>query len=130
FTSGPASSAVGLVGIDVLPSLLIDALMGGVPLPAPPAKVEWDPSQGGREVLTLADGERIWLDARGKSWDPVRAEGRGWRAEQEVSAGKGGPRRPNRPVRADEPPKPEARLRLKSPEPNVTANEAAFTLQP
>jgi hypothetical protein len=130
FTSGSASDVVGLVGIDLPPAVLIDALMGGVPLAAAPAKVDWDPTHGGREVLTLADGERIWLDARGRVWDPVRAETAAWRVEHDEFTDEGGVRLPRRTVLADEAHKAEARLMLKSIEPNVTANEAAFQLQP
>jgi outer membrane biogenesis lipoprotein LolB len=129
FTTGTAADTVGLVGIDLPPSVLIDALMGGVPLAAPPAQVSWDPTHGGREVLTLANGERIWLDARGQSWDPVRAETAAWRVEHDEFTDQGGARLPRRTVLADETHKAEAGLRLKSVEPNVTANEAAFSLQ-
>jgi hypothetical protein len=125
FSTGSAESSVGLVGIDLPPAVLIDALMGGVPLASPPASVSWDSSHGGREVLTLADGERIWLDARERRWDPLAAESAAFRVEHDEFTGA----LPKRTLLVDKQHAAQARITFRSLEPNVSANEAAFQLQ-
>jgi outer membrane lipoprotein-sorting protein len=69
-----------LIQVELPPRAIVDALLGSIPIDGVPADPGWDKHDGGREVFSLRgeDGAetRVWLDGRGKSWDPVRAERR------------------------------------------------------
>ena len=111
-----------------------------MPLDGEAIDAGWDPHDGGRELFTLRtdDGAttRVWLDGRGKVWDPVRAEHRdpagviAWRLSHEQFSDHGGVRLPA--LTTVEDPRRGAVVKLRYREQNVdpSLSAAGFTLEP
>jgi hypothetical protein len=139
FLEGPAKACnvARLIKISMEPEDIIDALTGGAPLAGEIVGAEWD---RGRErlELKLPDGgtERIWLDARDKSWDVLAAERKSasgqilWTLQHSDFSDRGGGIRT--PARTDlkQPPRADARIKFREVEINVTPPSGAFKLPP
>jgi outer membrane lipoprotein-sorting protein len=139
FLEGPAKACnvARLIRITMEPEDIIDALTGSAPLAGEPSGAEWD---NGRErlELKLADGssERIWLDARNKSWDVLAAERTSasgqlmWKLSHSDFSDRGSGIR--LPARTDlqQPPRADARIKFRDVEINVTPPANAFKLPP
>jgi hypothetical protein len=144
FLVGPANACnVGrLIRVTLPPDDIVEALLGGAPLDGEPAPggVGWDPSHGGREVLTLRapDGgsETIELDARDRRWDLVSATRKDaagkllWRISDGNFQDRGGIRMPETIHVEDPPHKADAIIKFRSQEPNAQIDESLFRLQP
>lgn len=139
FLTGPAKACnvARLIRLALPPDDIVAVLMGGAPLSGTIKGVDWDPSNGGREVLTLAlpDGEEtLKLDARDKRWDVVRAERRDagghvlWRATNDGFKDRGEFRLPD-VIDVEEPPHgADAEIKFRSFEPNVDIADDLFRL--
>jgi outer membrane lipoprotein-sorting protein len=142
FLAGPARACnvARLVRVALDPDDIVAALMGGAPLAGTASSVGWDPTHGGREVVTLRtdDGgeEKLFLDARDRRWDVSAAERRDaagklvWRLEHEDFADRGGLRLPGKTWVEDPPHHADVRIRFRSSEPNVTPKPGIFHLDP
>lgn len=129
-----------LLRLTLPPEDIVTVLMGDVPLAGDPIGIAWDPSHGGREVLTLraADGgsETIKLDARDKRWDVMSAErvdARGqvlWRLNDDGYSDHAGVRMPDTIHVEDPTHKADALVKMRSMELNVELPDSAFQLQP
>jgi hypothetical protein len=142
FLNGPARACnlARLLRIELEPEEAVAVLLGGAPLVGEPAAVDWDPSHGGREVLTLrtSDGaeEKLWLDARDRRWDVLEAERHDpggavrWRLRHEGFEEVSGVRLPTRTFVEEPAHHADAQLRFRSHEPNVELPANAFRLVP
>jgi outer membrane lipoprotein-sorting protein len=142
FLTGTASACnvSRLVRIDLAPDDILDALTGGAPLDGEAAGVAWDPSHGGREVLTLRapDGgvEELKLDGRDRRWDVLEAERRDskgrvlWRLAHESFDDVGGVRLPAKITVEQPPEKADAIIKLREPELNPPVPDSLFHLEP
>jgi outer membrane lipoprotein-sorting protein len=138
FYEGPAKACnvARLIRVEMEPDDVVDALSGGAPLEGEPTGAAWD---DGRERLELKapDGgtEKIWLDARDKSWDVLAAERRDaagkvlWTLAHDGFEDKGGVRLPAR-TDVKQPPKADARIKFRDVEVNPTPPPNAFKLTP
>jgi hypothetical protein len=122
------------------PDDIVAVLMGGAPLAGTVKGVEWDASNGGREVLTLGlrDGgeEVIKLDARDRRWDVTRAERHDaggkvlWRVTNDGFKDRSGFRLPD-VIDVQEPSHgSDAEIKFRSLEPNVDIADDLFRLPP
>lgn len=143
FLVGPASACnvARLIKLTLPPQDVVTVLMGGVPMAGEPAGVSWDPSHGGREVLTLRapDGgsETLELDARDKRWDLVsaqRADAQGhvvWRVSDDGWSDRGGGIRMPDTIHIEDPAhKVDVTIKVRSLEANVELPDSDFQLQP
>jgi outer membrane lipoprotein-sorting protein len=142
FLVGPANSCnvARLIRLTLPPEDIVTLLMGDVPLAGEPGDVSWDPSHGGREVLTLhtPDGgrETIKLDGRDKRWDLVGAErmdAQGhvlWRLNDDGWSDHDGIRMPDTIHVEDPAHKADAVVKLRALEPNASLSDSVFQLQP
>lgn len=144
FLTGEAApcNIARLIRVELKPADAISVLEGGVPLVEHPASEEvgWDPTDGGREVLTQRDAAgralRIWFAAKDRAWDVVAAEMKGkdgaveWRLENEDFSATGALRFPGRTTIVQPARKADARIRFRSREVNVDVPEGAFRLEP
>jgi len=142
FFSGAAEpcNVARLIQVELPPRAIVDALLGSLPLEGEASDAGWDPNDGGREIFTLRTGDgattRVWLDGRGKLWDPVRAEHRDpsgallWKLTHEQFADHGGVRLPA--LTTVEDPRRGATIKLRYREQNVdpTLSDAGFALEP
>ncbi len=129
-----------LIQVELPPRAIVDLLLGSVPLDGLPVEAGWDPSEGGRELLTLRDDDgattKIWLDARGRRWDPVRAERRDargaplWRIEHADFVERDGVRLPGRTAVEDPRRRATVKLRYREPTVNPSLPAAGFSLEP
>jgi outer membrane lipoprotein-sorting protein len=142
FLIGPANTCnvARLIRLTLPPEDVVTVLMGSVPLAGDPAAVSWDPSHGGREVLTLhtPDGgnETIKLDARDKRWDIMAAErtdAQGqvlWRLRDDSWSEHEGIRMPDTIHVEDPAHHADALIKMRSMELNVELPDSVFQLQP
>ncbi len=139
FLEGPAKACnvARLIRISMEPDDIIDALTGSAPLLGEPTGADWD---NGRErlELKLPDGgsERIWLDARDKSWDVVAAERRSgsgqllWKLTHTDFSDRGGGIRFPARTELQQPPRADARIKFREVELNIMPPGGAFHLPP
>jgi outer membrane lipoprotein-sorting protein len=142
FLVGPANTCnvARLIRLTLPPEDVVTVLMGSVPLAGEPAGVSWDPTHGGREVLTLhtPDGgsETIKLDARDKRWDLTNAErtdAQGhvmWRLSDDGWSDRGGIRMPDTIHIEDPAHHADALIKVRSVELNVDLADDVFQLRP
>jgi outer membrane lipoprotein-sorting protein len=143
FLEGPATACnvARFLRLVLPPEEIVSVLLGSAPLEGTPLAVEWDPREGGREVLTLgtADGgsERLVLDGDPLRWDLLEAERRDaagqvrWRVRHEGWGPQAdGVRLPLR-ISIEEPPHGgDVRLKLRDVEVNVELLDEVFHLVP
>ncbi len=143
FFTGPAEpcNVARLIQVELAPTDIVAVLLGSVPLTGTPASVEWDQTNGGREILRLdgTDGAttRVWLDHRNRTWDPLRAERRDahgvvlWRVEHAEFTDQGnGVRLPTRTYVEDPRHQAAAFLRYREQSPNPELPVSGFMLEP
>jgi outer membrane lipoprotein-sorting protein len=143
FLQGPAKACnvARLARLNIPPDDVVEVLMGGAPLGGTVKGVSWDPNNGGREVLTLAqpDGGStvISLDARDKRWDVMRAERRDaankllWRVTNDGWKDRaGGVRLPDTEDVEEPPHGADAEIKFRSVEPNLEIKDDLFRLTP
>jgi hypothetical protein len=138
FLSGEAApcNLARLIRIRLAPADLIAVIQGGAPILGQPTVVEWDPENGGHEVLVLrGEGgvtERIELTP--KTWDVASAEATGpdgkviYRVIHEEFSDEGGLRLPRRSHLFDPSHAADAKIRYKEREANPTVPANAFHL--
>jgi outer membrane lipoprotein-sorting protein len=128
-----------LIQVELPPRAIVDALLGSVPLDGVAADPGWDKHDGGREVFSLRGDDggetRIWLDGRGKTWDPVRAERREggrvvWRLSHGDFADHGGVRLPAQTTVEDLVHGSTVKLRYREQNVNPELPAAGFHLEP
>lgn len=127
-----------LVQVELDPRQAIAVLSGDVPLEEGAPSLAWDAHDGGRELLTLKlpDGEeRVWLDGREHTWDPVKAErwrdGKlAWRVTHSGFADLNGRRMPAHTSVRDARRNAEIRLDWRDRELDPTLREEGFRLAP
>jgi outer membrane lipoprotein-sorting protein len=142
FLQGPAKACnvARLARLNIPPDDVVEVLMGGAPLGGTVKGVSWDPNNGGREVLTLAqpDGGTtiIQLDARDKRWDVMRAERHDpagkllWRVTNEDFKDHGDVRLPDTEDVQEPPHGADAEIKLRGVEPNIEIKDELFRLPP
>lgn len=143
FLTGPARgcNVARLLRVELEPDEVVRAILGDAPGidHARPVGLDWDPSHGGREVLTMEvpDGgrERLFLDGREQRWDLLAAErldaaGRPlWRVEDDGWQDQAGIRLPQR-IHLQQPPlKIEVWIKFKEVELNVEPRDGVFRLE-
>ena len=143
FLQGPANACnvARLARLNIPPADVVEVLMGGAPLDGSVKGVTWDPNNGGREVLTLAQPDggttTIQLDARDKRWDVMRAERRDaagkvlWRVTNDGWKDRdGGVRLPDTEDVEEPPHGADAEIKFRSIEPNIQLDDKLFRLTP
>jgi outer membrane lipoprotein-sorting protein len=142
FLTGPAKACnvARLIRLAIPPDDVVAVLMGEAPLGGTIKGVDWDPNNGGREVLTLSlpDGgeEIIKLDAKDKRWDVMRAERRDragkvlWRVTNEGFKDHGDVRLPDVSDIEEPPHGADAEIKFRSVEPNAEISDDLFRLPP
>ena len=143
FLQGPAKACnvARLLRIVMPPDDIATILMGGAPLGGTVKGVSWDPNNGGREVLTLAQPDGgdvvIQLDGKEKRWDVMRVERHGadgkllWRTTNDGWKDRdGGVRLPDTEDIEEPPHGADAEIKLRSVEPNIELGDELFRLQP
>ena len=129
-----------LIRIAIPPDDIVAILMGGAPLSGTVKGVSWDPNNGGREVLTLAQPDGgdlvLKLDARDKRWDVMRAERHDpagkllWRVTNEDFKDHGDVRLPDTEDVQEPPHGADAEIKLRGVEPNIEIKDELFRLPP
>jgi len=129
-----------LIRISLEPEDVASLLLGGAPgLDGTATGIAWDPTHGGREVVTLEEPgggrERLFLDGREGRWDLLGAERTDaagamvWRVEhQDWRDAVGGLRLPRRTHVTQ--PGTDVWIRWKEQEPNVEPPDGVFELEP
>jgi outer membrane lipoprotein-sorting protein len=142
FLAGPAKACnvARLIRIAIPPDDIVAILMGGAPLSGTIKGVSWDPNNGGREVLTLAQPDGgdlvLKLDARDKRWDVMRAERHDpagkllWRVTNEDFKDHGDVRLPDTEDVQEPPHGADAEIKLRGVEPNIEIKDELFRLPP
>jgi len=142
FLQGPAKACnvARLLRIVLPPDDIVTILMGGAPLDGTVKGVSWDPNNGGREVLTLAQPDGgdvvIQLDSKDKRWDVMRVERHGvdgkllWRTTNDDWKDQGDVRLPGTQDIEEPPHGADAEIKFKSVEPNAEIQEELFRLPP
>lgn len=140
FLTGPATpcAVAMLLRIRLPPSDLIEVLHGGAPLIGEPVSVAWDPSDGGREVLTLRSSggltETVRLSSGSRDVvgaEVVDAEGRLlYRVTHEDFSEVDGVRLPRRTLIDDPLHDGDAKIRYRERGMNPAIPPGAFRLEP
>jgi hypothetical protein len=137
-----ACNVARLIQIELEPEEVVQALLGEAPdlEQARPLSIEWDPTHGGRELVSFAqpDGgrEKLFVDGRDNHWDLLaveRTDAGGhvkWHIDNDGWADHGGLRLPQRTHVAQPPIRTELWIKFKDVDPNFQPKEGVFQLPP
>jgi hypothetical protein len=125
-----------LLRVQLTAADVVQVIDGGVPLLGAPVKVDWDPNDGGHEVLILKDdaGRTETIKLAPKIWDVVSAEVTGadgkvlYRLTHEEFSDENGQRFPGKSWIFDPAHAADVKIRYRSREVSPTVPEGVFHL--